>query len=136
MIVVHGSGTSGDIGIFAYDRWAWTIADTTVAGRLPLPENYPTGKTRIAFYVAANGHFATVSMASSMPKSVYDTLILSLMDSVEQTLKQLNAFQPHRLTGDSSSVAQLAELALEGRLDISPQRIFVGGDKLSENMES
>ena len=136
MIVVHGSGTSGDIGIFAYDRRAWTIADTTLAGRLPLPENYPAGKTRIAFYVAANGHFETVSMASSMPKNVYDTLILSLMEPVEQTLKQLNAFQPHRLTGYSSSVAQLAELALEGRLDICPQRIFVGGDKLSENMES
>ena len=135
MIVVHGSGTSGDFGIYAYDRKAWTIADTTLAGRLPLPENYPAGKTRVAFYVAANGHFATVSMASSIPKSVYDTLILSLMDPVEQTLQRLNAFQPHRLTGYSSSVAQLAELALEGRLEISPQRIFVGGDKLSENME-
>ena len=96
---------------------AWTIADTTMAGRLPLPENYPAGKTRIAFYVTSNGHFATVSMASSIPKSVYDTLILSLMDPVEKTLTQLNAFQPHRLTGYSSSVAQLAELALEGRLD-------------------
>ena len=135
MIVIHGSGTSGDIGIFAYDRKAWTIADTTLAGRLPLPENFPAGKTRVAFYVAANGHFATVSMASSMPKSVYDTLILSLMNSTEQTVKRLNAFQPHRLTGYSSSVAQLAELALEGRLEISPRSIFVGGDKLSESME-
>lgn len=135
MVVIHGSGTSGDIGIFAYDRKAWATADALVAGRLPLPENYPAGRTKIAFYVAADGHFATVSMAKSMPKNVYDTLILSLLDSSEQTVKQLNEFQPHRLTGYSSSVAYLAELALDGRIEIHPQRVFVGGDKLTDNME-
>ncbi len=135
MVVIHGSGTSGDIGIFAYDRKAWARADASLAGHLPLPENYPTGKTRVAFYVAAGGHFATVSMANSMPQSVYDTLILSLLDSTEQTIEQLTAFQPHRLTGYSSSVAQLAELALDGRLEIFPQRIFVVGDRLTESME-
>jgi amino acid adenylation domain-containing protein len=135
MVVIHGSGTSGDIGIYAYDRKAWATADAMMATRLPLPENYPTGRTKIAFYVAANGHFATVSMASSMPKNVYDALILSLLDSSEQTVKQLNAFQPHRLTGYSSCVAYLAELALDGRLAIHPQRVFVGGDKLTDSME-
>ena len=135
MIVIHGSGTSGDIGIFAYDRVAWAIADATVADRLPTPENYPNGKTKIAFYVAADGHFATVSMANSMPKNVYDTLILSLLNSSEQTVMRLNVFQPHRITGYSSSVAQLAEFALKGSLRIRPQRVFVGGDKLTQSME-
>lgn len=135
MVVLHGSGTSGDLGIFAYDRKGWTTADATIAARLPLPEQFDAGRTRIAFYVAAHGHFATVCMAASMPPRVYDTLILSLLDSTEQTLRQLNVFQPHRLTGYSSSVARLAELALDGRLDIHPQRIFVGGDRLTGSME-
>ena len=135
MVVIHGSDTSGDIGIFPYDRGAWTIADATVAGRLPSPENYPKGKTKVAFFVAADGHFATVSMANSMPKNIYDTLILSLLNSSEQTVRQLNEFQPHRMTGYSSSVAQLAELALKGSLRIRPQRVFVGGDKLTQSME-
>ena len=135
IVAIHGSGTSGDIGIFAYDRKAWIVADATVATHLPMPENYPAGKTRIAFYVSAKGHFATVSMAVSLPKDVYDPLILSLLDPTEETIRQLNAFQPHRLTGYSSSVAQLAEIALEGKLKIAPQRIFVGGDKLTPSME-
>src|SRR5262245_48330993 len=40
-IVIHGSGTSGDIGIFVYDRGAWAIADASAATHLPQPENYP-----------------------------------------------------------------------------------------------
>ncbi|HVO95876.1 MAG TPA: amino acid adenylation domain-containing protein [Terriglobales bacterium] len=136
MVVIHGSSTSGDIGIFAYDRRAWTFADATVAGRLPLPENYPNGRTKIAFYVAANGHFGTVSMASSMPKNVYDVLILSLLNSSEQTIEELNRFQPHRLMSYASSAAALAEHALNGRLKIHPQRVFVGGDKLTESMKT
>ena len=134
-IVLHGSGTSGDIGIFAYDHKAWTIADITLAAHLPLPENLPNGKTRIAFYISTSGHFATVSTASSMPDSVYETLLLSLLDPSDQTVQRLNEFQPHRLNGYSSCVAQLAEFALEGRLRIRPQRIFVHGDMLTGAME-
>ena len=134
-IVLHGSGTSGDLGIFAYDHKAWTIADITLAAHLPLPENFPNGKTRIAFYISTSGHFATVSTASSMPDSVYETLLLSLLDPSDQTVQRLNEFQPHRLNGYSSCVAQLAEFALEGRLRIAPQRIFVHGDMLTGAME-
>lgn len=134
-IVLHGSGTSGDIGIFAYDHKAWTIADIALAAHLPLPENYPNGKTRIAFYISTSGHFATVSTASSMPDSVYETLLLSLLEPSDRTVQRLNEFQPHRLNGYASCVAQLAELALEGRLRIRPQRIFVHGDVLTGAME-
>jgi phenylacetate-coenzyme A ligase PaaK-like adenylate-forming protein len=135
VVVIHGSGTSGDIGIFPYDRAAWTIADATVAGRLPAPENYPNGKTKVAFYIVGTGQFASATMVSSMPKNIYDTLILSLLNSSEQTVKQLNEFQPHRLSGYSSSVAQLAELELTGSLRIHPQRVIVYGDKLTQSME-
>ena len=136
LVVIHGSGTTGDLGIFAYDQRACAIADATMAARLPLPENYPKGKTKVAFYVAAHGHFATVSWARFLPNAVYDTLILSLLDSPEQTVKQLNAFQPHRLSGYSSAVANLAELALEGQLQIRPRSVFVSGDKLTEGMKT
>jgi len=134
-MVLHGSGTSGDIGIFAYDHKAWTIADISLAAHLPPPENFPHGRTRIAFYISTSGHFATVSTASSMPDSVYETLLLSLLDPSDQTVQRLNEFQPHRLNGYSSCVAQLAEFALEGRLRIRPHRIFVHGDKLTGAME-
>lgn len=71
-----------------------------------------------------------------MPKAIYETLILSLLDSREHAVRQLNAFQPHQLHGYSSSVANLAKLALQGQLRVYPKRIFVGGDKLTASMET
>jgi len=49
--------------------------------------------------------------------------------------QQLNAFQPHRLYGYSSSLSDLADLAIQGKLQIHPVRVFVAGDKLFESME-
>jgi len=134
-VVLHGSGSSGELGIFVYDRASWRIADAVVAGRLPAPENYPSGKTRAAFYLASHGHFAGVSTATSMPESVYETLIVSLLEPREHAVSRLNAFQPHRLYGYSSSVSELAELAIQGALDIRPMRVFVSGDRLTDAME-
>ena len=136
LVVIHGSGTSGDVGIFAYNQREWQIADATIAGRLPPPVRYPASKTRIAFLVAAHGHFATVSMALSTLGTVYETLIVSPLDPIEQTLSKLSSFQPDRLHGYSSSVAELAQLCIAGRLDIRPKRVLVGGDKLTSAMEA
>jgi len=135
IVAIHSSGSSGEIAISAYDRKAWAVADATLAARLPAPENYPNGKTKVAFYIVPNGHFATVSMAVSLPKDVYDFVILSLMDPIDATVRRLNEFQPHRLMGYASSVSQLAQLALDGEIRISPQRVLVAGDKLTESME-
>jgi phenylacetate-CoA ligase len=134
-IVIHSSGSSGNIGIFVHDQIAWQIANSTMVGRLPKPENYPAGKTRVAFFCATHGHFGGVSTAMRMPKAIFDTLILSLLDPMEQVVERLNAFQPHRLDGYSSSISMLAELALEGKLCIRPQNVFVSGDKLTPSIE-
>ncbi len=134
-IVIHSSGSSGQIGIFVYDQIAWRIANSTMAGRLPKPENYPSGKTRVAFFRSTHGHFGGVSTAARMPKTIFDTLIVSLLDSTERIVEQLNAFQPHRLDGYSSSISMLAELALQDKLRIRPQNVFVTGDKFTPGIE-
>jgi phenylacetate-coenzyme A ligase PaaK-like adenylate-forming protein len=134
-IVIHSSGSSGNTGIFVYDQIAWRIANSTIGSRLPLPENYPSGKTRVAFFRVTHGHFGGVSTAMRMPIAIFDTLILSLLDPIEQVVERLNAFQPHRLDGYSSSISMLAELALQGKLRIGPQNVFVSGDKLTANIE-
>ena len=133
-IVINSSGSSGYVGTFVYSERAWRAVNSIMAGRLPIPENYPSGKTRAAFYLASHGHFGAVSGAVRMPKAVYDTLILSLLDSRRRVAEQLNAFQPHRLHGYSSSVSMLADLALQGELRIRPKSVFVGGDKLTAGM--
>lgn len=134
-IVVHSSGSSGNVGIFVCSRADWQLAASAMAGRLPPPANYPAGKTKAAFYLASHGNFGGVSVAARMPRSIYDTLILSVLDSHQEIARKLNDFQPHQLHGYSSSVYDLALLAKAGTLRISPKRIVVGGDKLTRSME-
>ena len=134
-IVLHTSGSSGDIGIFVYDLNAWRLMNGTVMKNLPPPENPVGGKTRIACYLALHGHFAGVTTAALLPRSVYDVLVASLLDATERVVKQLNEFQPHRISGYPSSVAMLADLALRGKLRIHPQTLLVGGEVLTESMK-
>jgi amino acid adenylation domain-containing protein len=132
-IVVHSSGSSGNIGIFVYDSGAWRLANACMAGLFPTPTNL--GRTKIAFYIASHGHFAGVTVASRIPQVNFEVLILSLLDSSEQALRRLNAFQPDRLVGYSSSIVPLADMALHNKLDIHPASIFVTGDLLTPDME-
>lgn len=134
-VVVHSSGSSGTVGIFVYSRTDWNIMNSTMADRLPQPENYPAGKTRVGFFRAVHGHFAGVSTAVHLPNAVYDTLIVSVLDPAECVIGQLQRFQPHRMTGYSSSIAPLAQWAIDGRLRIAPRRIFVSGDLLTSSIK-
>jgi amino acid adenylation domain-containing protein len=130
-IVMHSSGSSGTMGIFVYGRTDWQVMNSVMADRLPKPENEPYGRTRVGFYMAAHGHFAGIAAALHLPKAVYDTLIVSFLDPTDRVIEQLQSFHPHRLTGYSSSIAFLADQAIEGRLAIKPQSIFVNGDLLT-----
>ncbi len=134
-VVIHSSGSSGSVGIFVYDRIAWQVANGVLASHIPQLKTNPLCKTRVAFYLASHGHFAAVSAAVRMPKEVYESLILSVLDTPENVARQLNDFQPHQLGGYSSVVSTLAELELKGRIHIHPQRIIVSGDKLTGSME-
>jgi amino acid adenylation domain-containing protein len=131
-IVVHSSGSSGTTGIFVYSLTDWRVMNSVMATRLPQPENQSRGRTRVAFYRIAHGHFAGVATALHLPEAVYDRLIVSLLDPAAHVIEQLNNFRPHRLTGYASSIAMLAELATDGKLCVQPQRIFVSGDLLTK----
>ncbi len=134
-IVVHSSGSSGDIGIFVYSRAERQLAASTMASHLPLPEHYGAGKTKVAFYLASHSNFGGVSYAARMPRSIYDTVILSAFDSEDYLTNKLNEYQPHQLQGYTSSIYHLSQLAIAGKLRISPKRITVGGEKLTRSME-
>jgi amino acid adenylation domain-containing protein len=133
-VVVHGSGSSGRYGIFAYSRADWQVMNSTIAPRLPLPERSEGGKTRAAFYMARHGHFAGITTARHVPTATYDVLFLSVLDDTAAVVESLNAFQPHRLTGYASSISTLATLAHEGALRIRPRTVLVSGDLLTEPM--
>jgi amino acid adenylation domain-containing protein len=136
-IVCHSSGSSGAKGIFVCARRDWQLAASAMASRLPEPVNEGAGKTtKAAFYLVSQGNFSGVSGAMRMPRSLYELCILSVLDPHEAVVNRLNEFQPHQLYGYAGSIHELSRLALMGKLRISPKRIFVGGDNLTQAMES
>ncbi len=136
LIVVHSSGSSGPVALFPYNDTAWRVADIAVASRLPYAPNHNGDPVRAAFYMASHGHFALVSIAATLRRPAYETLILSVLDSRPRVVKRLNAFSPQRLYGYASSIADLAKLALEGVVRIQPSWVLVTGDKLTPSMET
>ena len=114
-IIVHSSGSYGQIGIFVYDRTAWHIMNSTMATRLPVPPPDRLQKTRVACLLQAHGHFGTPQLALRLPRAVYDVLLLSIVeDTTAQVVEQLHALQPHRLVGYPSVLTRMAELAIAG----------------------
>jgi len=134
-IPIHSSGSSGTIGVFVYDRTAWQVMNTTMADRLPAAPRGQLQKSKVAFCVDTYGHHAGPITALEMPRAVYDTLIVSLHETPERIVRQLETFQPHRLGGYTSIVATLASWALEGKLHIRPQSVLVGAEVLTDSME-
>ena len=132
-IVVRTSGSLGETGIFVYDRISWQIMASKMAVRLPAPEGLPQ-KTRVAFYIVVHGNLTGIITALELPATVYEVLILSNLDPPERIMRELNQFQPQRLVGYSSSIAELAEWTNERRIQIQPQTVLVSGDFLSPAM--
>ena len=134
-LVLHSTGSSGKQANIVYDEAGWHSMTAVAAGYL-----YPgqrTGGTRYgnAFYIGNRGHVASATTAMNMSPFVFDRLIVSLQDPIEETIAQLNAFQPDRLTSYASSLGWLAELALDGKLKIAPRDVVASGDRLTPTVE-
>ena len=55
-IVCQSSGSSGVKGLSVCTYRDWQLASGAMASRLPAPVNHGTGKTKVAFYLVANGN--------------------------------------------------------------------------------
>ncbi len=128
--VVHTSGSSGTIGLFAYGERDWEVSKAlglrTTGVKLPLFR-----KKRIVFIAATEGHFASVSSFYNLPSLLFKRLPLSISSSIEKIREQINDFQPDVLTGYASGLNLLAEEQLAGHIDISPSEAFCTGDPLT-----
>ena len=134
-IIVHSSGSSGQIGIFVYGR-SWHIMNSTMATRLPVPPPKPWCRRHALLVSCKPTGILARHNWPRLPSSVYDVLLLSILeDTTAQVVEQLHAFQPHRLVGYPSVLARMAELALQGSLQIRPQRLFAEAEPLTVAME-
>jgi amino acid adenylation domain-containing protein len=135
LFVIRSSGSSGTIGIFAYDLPAWRTVNAVAARHLPGLEPEADGTTRVAYYITGFAHSAALTTSQHMAPGVHDVLTVSILDPPEQVIERLEAFQPHRLVAYSSALTRLAEWALAGRLRIAPRRVVASSDRLSPAME-
>ena len=149
-LVWTSSGTSGAPGIFVQDARslaayealdAWRLRGSPAQG-IPLTA-WSVGQ-RFAFVGATGGHFAGVvsverlrrlSAASSfVPFGWLAPAVqcFSVLTSLEQLARQLQAFEPTVLITYPSCAAALAELQCERRLSLCLKEVWCGGEQLSE----
>lgn len=132
--VIHTSGSSGEVGIFVYSRtdWARGIMQSNRLRSLPSPFK----PVRVAFYGAIDGHYAGVTLLSTAQEGLnrwlFRPLALDINSPLSDVVEQLNQFQPDLLYGYTSGVGILAEQQQQGRLNIAPTRIELGGESVLE----
>lgn len=129
--VVHTSGSSGEVGIFAYSRddWARGPAQVSRLHRMGLR------RRRVTYFGAVKGHFAGVSIVSSAlagaPRLFYDTLVCDINQPLANAVDRLNRFRPHLLTGYATGLLILAEQQRAGALRIAPEALHSSGEPLA-----
>jgi phenylacetate-CoA ligase len=131
--VIHTSGSSGEVGYFAFSHDDWFRG---LAQRIRTKPSTPLRKMRVMFYGAAGGHFAGVSMASVGKRGLNRLMVrVSLCEintPMPEVLRQMNEYQPDLLAGYATALKILARKKLEGTLRIAPLRIEVGGEAMTE----
>ena len=131
-IVLHSSGSSGEVGHFVFSRSDW------MRGFAALTRLYQPGmrRTRCAFYGATSGHFGGVSWAftpsQGVGRYVFDARGFDINAPFGQTLQQLDDFQPHILAGYATGNKILAQAQMQGRLRICPETVLCGAECLSK----
>lgn len=132
--IIHTSGSTGEIGIFAYGPNDWAILLAMAVNRVTKTKLSIFDKHRLAYIGAMGGHYAGISLASSVPKYVCDFVSIDINSPVDEIVEKLNFFQPKTLSGYSSGAYLLAEEQLNGQLNIYPEQILCSGDAMSPHM--
>jgi phenylacetate-coenzyme A ligase PaaK-like adenylate-forming protein len=121
--VIHTSGSSGEVGYFVYSKadWANGTALRPPSGR-PMRKGDAKGKFRLAYYAAVDGHYAGVTLVSSIRSSIarffVDLEMFEVNDPLPETLAKLNAFQPEVLIGYTTALKILAAEQRRGTLKL------------------
>ncbi len=126
-VVLHSSGTSGEVGTMVYAGVDWVRATAGLARATSAEE------PRFAFHGACGGHFAGVSfaLAAQLHPSPPELLILDVQRPLHDVVNSLNVFQPDILSAYPSGATTLAGEAVAGRLHIRPRAIHCSGETLT-----
>jgi phenylacetate-CoA ligase len=133
---VHTSGSSGEVGYFIYDQAAWS----RLLSQIKTSEGFrltSSGRQRIAFVGATQGHFSGVSISTAcnvFPLNlIFKTKSFEVNRPLADTVRGLNEFQPSRLVGYGTVLRALAEQQLMSELRISPKVVANSGEPLLDS---
>ena len=132
-VVIHTSGSSGQVAYFIYDPRAWArgLSQLLNSGDFSL---LPGKRKRMALFGATEGHFTGVSIAvSSMSPPLHLLHILKCFEinrPIAVTIAGLNEYQPDVIAGYATGLRVLAEKQLAGELRIRPRGIHSSGEPL------
>jgi len=131
--VLHGSGTSGEIGFFVYSKNDFARGMAHGMGLVSF--NFQMKRKRIAFLGATNGHFAGVTMVSTSMRSesklIFKTKTFDINLTIHHIVDQMNAFQPDIIIGYATALKILAEKQIEGMLNVTPSIVESCGEPIS-----
>ena len=131
--VIHGSGTSGEIGFFVYSKNDFPRGMAHGMGLVSF--NLQRKRKRIAFLGATNGHFAGVTIVStsmrSVSKLIFKTKTFEINRPIHHIVEQMNAFKPDIIIGYATAIKILAEKQIEGRLNVRPSIVESCAEPLS-----
>jgi phenylacetate-coenzyme A ligase PaaK-like adenylate-forming protein len=132
MAVWESSGSSGEPGLFVHDARALQVYDLLEALRRPWRW---LGAGPLAFVGATHGHFASVCTIERLrrqhPWLAPHMRSLSFLRPLPELVTELEQFAPRVLAAYPSTALALAEEAAAGRLRLSLQSVWLGGETLT-----
>lgn len=152
-LVWTSSGTTGEPGIFVQDEASLAAFDAMDLlrfhgmGPTALPGAMWGAGQRYAFVAATGGHFAGVAsierlrrIGESMGPAMHwlrpAVKTFSVLDPLPELASALQAFAPTVLITYPSCADLLAQARAEGRIDLSPHEVWVGGEQLTPDQRA
>jgi putative adenylate-forming enzyme len=139
--VTATSGSTGNPGVFLFDRDEWAIVVATL-GRahewagVPMT---PSHRMKMASVASMNigspwhmGAQVANTFQSKWMRAWMPTLSFDAAQPLAEIVRQLNDWQPHMLAGYASMMRILADEQLAGRLHIHPHMIIPGSEVLTD----
>lgn len=134
--LIHTSGSSGKIGIFAYDLDAWQTIKALTMTRISGDSIKDLRKKNLTFIGATSGHFAGISLSLSAPKPFFNFNAININSSIEEVADKINNVKTDILSGYSSGIHMLSKLQSEGRINIAPKKIVCSAEPLTDGMKN
>ncbi len=132
------SGSTGQPGLFLFDREEWTmvLASFARAHEWAGLQVSLTHRMKMASVASTDPWHMSAQVGAALTSWWMPTLRLAATEPLETIVTRLNAFQPEMLVAYASMARILADEQLAGRLRIAPHLVFTTSEVLTARTRS